>query len=199
MVGVRFALAASAIVACSAFAACSTSNQLPPLDLSGEDSVDEDAGPIGTTCFGPDAGCSGILLCGPQVFVNQSMSAMPTGTGGAITPGVYSLTSLTVYNGKTGALQEWDRETFQVFPAADAGAGLGIAYPWLDVSQSTESPYTSVGGTLTPQGTSIDFGFSCGLSADTEATYTATATSITAYFAGVEGVADSALTYTLQQ
>jgi len=105
-----------------------------------------------------------MALCGPENFVTEVASAAPTATGGTIAPGVYSMTSYTIYTGAGGTsetLTSWFQETFQLIAlsSSDAGAeedasdggsstaATSQSFTWLDVTETDQGarPRTEAG------------------------------------------------------
>jgi hypothetical protein len=226
------ALAGALTLAGAAFIAC-TSNVLPPIDNTGAGPDREggvialDSGPsvdsaTSVSCNGADGGCNDLLLCGMKVNVVELSQTAPTGMGGTIVPGVYSMTAYRIFTGAGGANTtpgNWFKETFQVFPGAttgpdldassdgaggdaEAGAGSGMGsidtYPWSDLVQSDQGSTPSRNsGQIVTSGTSLVFQFDCASTTTFPTDYTATANTITTYYSD-PGIGQAAVTYTLQ-
>jgi hypothetical protein len=138
------AITIGASIACAGFVACEATVD-PPIEVvgtakpppggspgdSGTDAAVDSAAP---GCFGADAGgCNDLALCGAKILITNVALAPPAPTGGAIAPGVYSMTSYTAYTGTggvTGTPGNWFKETFQVLPApsGDAGVDAGASH-----------------------------------------------------------------------
>jgi hypothetical protein len=186
--------------------ACATAGTQPPIDTSStaiphEDTTGGDGGLLDAgedapltlaSCFGDDAGCDNLALCGAQNFVKEVAQAAPTAAGGTVVPGVYSMTSYTIYTGTSGGsetLTNWFKETFQLSApsSGDGGSDDGglVALTWLDVSETDQSGGTPSHGSgqAIVQGTSMNLEHSCPSASSFPTTYTATANTITIYFA----------------
>ncbi len=218
-------IAGSALLAAAAGVAACTSTVRPPFDdsdpsepspgpVSGGDAGEDAGSPATTTvsCTGDDAGsCNNINLCGNQVTLIQVPQAAPDPAGGAITPGIYSMTAYPVYTGTSGGagkLPYWFQETFRVSAPSsgaedagsdDAGAGAGgtIAYPWDDALQSSQASEVTGSGFLVTSGTTLTYQYECVTPSSVGATYTATATTIQVFLTSSLG--KGVLTYTLVQ
>jgi hypothetical protein len=209
-----------------AFAACMSATDRPPIDDVGSTptgstgstgSTTTDAGSL--SCFGAeDAGCNDLALCGPKCLVTNVAQAAPAPLGGAITPGVYTMTNYYLYNGPGGATGQpgnWFKETFQVLAPPDAGVEAGvsvdaaveagnedagpvlISYPWFDVTASDQAGADYLAGFMETQGTSLTLVFTCPGASPFPATYSATSTTVTLYY-DVFGNTPGGLVYTLQ-
>ncbi len=162
-----------------------------------------------SACFGEDGGCNSMALCGPENFVTEVASAAPTATGGTIVPGVYSMTSYTIYTGASGTsgkLTNWFQETFQLIAptSSDAGTDAGTdaatdgespedggsatgttsqSFTWLDVTETDQGgPAAHGSGLAVQQLTTLSLNHECPTASSFPTTYTATPTSITIYF-----------------
>jgi hypothetical protein len=228
----------------AAFVACTTSSR-PPIDDTGPanpvlpkgSSSSPDAG---VSCYGSDAACSDLSLCGEKVFVAEVAQTAPAPTGGTIVPGLYSMTQYVIYTGTGGGsqtLSNWFKETLEVFsPLGDGGAGDagvdgaidasadtgpgasldagddsgaeasapleagtgGGTFPWLDVSESDQSPLARGSGSIIVQGTSFVFQLECANAKTLAAEYTATGTTFVTYYDD-SSIGRAAVTYTLMQ
>jgi hypothetical protein len=194
-----------------AFAACMSAIDKPPIDDVGSTptgstgstgSPTTDAGAL--SCFGADdAGCNDLALCGLKCLVTNVAQAAPAHLGGAITPGVYTMTSYHEYTGPGGATGQpgnWFMETFQILAPPDAGVEAGvsidaaaeagsedagpalISYPWFDVTASDQAAADYLTGFMETQGTSLTLVFTCPSSSPFPATYSATSTTVTLYY-----------------
>ena len=125
------ALTIGTSMVCAGFVACESTVEPPVNDVgSTRGDIGGLAGDSGApSCFGAEAGCNDLALCGPKNLLTNVALAAPAPTGGAIAPGVYSMTSFTVYtgtNGATGTPGNWFMETFQIpLPSGDAGVDAG--------------------------------------------------------------------------
>ena len=122
-------------VAAFAFAACSSSDSLPPLNHDGTTppgllhSFDAGTGDgSAITCIDPaDGGCSNQGVCGGKVYLVGISGAAPTPAGGTLVPGIYDLVSYEGYNELATfplgtSSSNWARTTLNLRDVADAGA-----------------------------------------------------------------------------
>jgi hypothetical protein len=183
----------------------------------GDAGSDAEGGTPTVSCTAGDGGCNDLSFCTPAALLIDTPSAPPAPLGGALKPGLYAITNYTLYTGANGATGKpgnpW-QETFRIGGAqsdagtdggdggeTDAGAtdaggtdGGGAtdagppSYEWQDITNSNGG-VEDVNGTITTQGTTLNAAVTCGTAQGFQATYTATATSITMYFAGTSGTA----------
>lgn len=219
------ALAGAAFVACTStvLPPIDNSGSGGPENEGGVVALDARAGSDATTvsCHGADGGCNDLLLCGTKVSVVELSQTAPTGTGGTIVPGVYAMTAYRIFTGTGGANTtpgNWFKETFEVFPGAttgsdldassdgaagdaEAGAGSGMGsmstYPWSDLVQSDQGSPSRNSGQVVTSGTSLVFQFDCASTSTFPTDYTATANTITTYYAD-PGIGQAEVTYSLQ-
>jgi hypothetical protein len=220
--------AAIPAIAGGAFAAC-TSTSLTPIDDTGpanpdHPSLTKDASVASVSCYGSDAACTDLSLCGAEVYATEVAQSAPSPSGGTIVPGLYSMTKYVIYTGPSGAsgtLSNWFKETFVVSSpsgdggvdaskeeggadasddasAIDAGA-LGGTFPWSDVDESNDSPNSPASSTgyLIAEGTSLVFQYECANASTVTTGYTATSTAILVYIADSGGLGTAQITYSL--
>jgi hypothetical protein len=194
------------------------SNDLPAIDTSGETpnyglnsggSSSEDSGSGMASCMGEevDGGCNSLAPCGGKNYAQQLAQAIPTETGGAITPGLYVLTSYTLYTGSGGGTAKedsWQMEAFTVGTASTDGgspddAGVQDSYVWDDALETNSSSASTRSGYILTQGNILTFEGLCAPASFTMgSTYTATPTQITVDLGMSPPYGESVLTYTLQ-
>jgi hypothetical protein len=224
-----FAVALS--VGPATLAAC-TNDSHPPIEDVGPSYPAPAAGNAGSTdagavsCYGSDAGCNDLSLCGEKIYVTEVAQAAPTGTGGTIAPGLYSMTKYTIYTGTGGSnqtLSNWFKETLTLASGtgasdagtdadagllADAGGDAGAAstdagtaggtFVWQDVSESNDGATANGSGVVVTSGTSLAFELECASASSLSGTYTATSGGFIAYYDD-PGTGTAAVTFSLMQ
>jgi hypothetical protein len=135
-----------------------------------------------TSCVGVDGGCDDLQLCGSKIYEIENASTAPAAAGGAITPGVYRLTSSTAYTGPggaTGQQTEWDTTTLQLGFSDDAGTTL--TFQEIYASDTSDGPRTESGVLAVTGPASLFLTTSCTVSYTLSYEYTATATTLDLY------------------
>ncbi len=177
--------AGSVGVAWSVIAACSGAPDQPPIDTSATgkphitivaEAGAEAGGTISSECVVADAGsnCNDLALCGAEVLETGIQGSPPAPAGGAITPGLYVLTSFVVYTGgDAGIAAASFRQTIRIgatstsndagstsgdasdaevsdAAASDAGTPLPSAFTFDEIDQEGTGAIGQSSGTLIP-------------------------------------------------
>jgi hypothetical protein len=147
-------------------------------DVSADAGADVDAG---VSCFGATGACNNLVLCGMQTAELYSAGAPAPPTGGAITPGVYVLTSYIAYDETGDAGGVWRNETLQIAALASDEGGAGVSYSFNRLFETDLAGPFGNSGALDVEGPALTFEQTCQVSSVTKTTYTATPTSLTIY------------------
>jgi hypothetical protein len=137
------------------------------VDGPSETSTSSDAG-AGEASSGGEAAasCNDLVNAAPAVTIQQVVGDPPSPGGGAIVDGTYWLTGATIFTGASDPSG----------PSGTAQTTIRITGTTMDVAASGSPPTRTL--TLTTSGTSITATDTCPDTDASQATYTATATSL---------------------